>query len=138
MQPLVVAMPRRSDLLIPFKNDEVQAGLSKTCSDRKSCGTCPDDGNVCMLWHLLGPLFRYDQSHLCLAIRPAHGTNAGADDACQVRADERAPADPAGDNACAVRSPTLPVRGHADDVHHECEDVNDPLAHERDCDGGAP
>src|SRR5229473_8591684 len=63
--------------------------------------------------------------------------NAGADDACQVRADERAPADHAGANACAVRSPNLPVRGHADDVHHECEDANDPLAHERDCDGGA-
>src|SRR6266446_2455932 len=63
--------------------------------------------------------------------------NAGADDACQVRADERAPANHAGANACAVHSPTLPMRGHADDVHHECEDANDPLAHERDCDGGA-
>jgi len=58
MEPLVVAMPGRSDLLIPFKHDEVQAGLSQTRADRKSGGTGPDDGNVCLFWHLLLPLER--------------------------------------------------------------------------------
>src|SRR5215831_6783485 len=53
MQSLIVPMPGRSDSLIPFKNDEVQAGPSKTRTDRESCGTSANDGNVRMFCHSL-------------------------------------------------------------------------------------
>jgi hypothetical protein len=51
-----MAMPGRSNLSGPFKNDEICADLSQTSADRKSCGTSADHGNVCPFRHLLRPL----------------------------------------------------------------------------------
>jgi hypothetical protein len=53
MQPLVVPTPRRSNLVILFKNDEIQAGFSKTRTDRQPCGTSANDDNVRVFCHLL-------------------------------------------------------------------------------------
>jgi hypothetical protein len=53
MQPLVVPTPGRSNLVILFKNDEIQAGFSKTRTDRQPCGTSANDDNVRVFSHLL-------------------------------------------------------------------------------------
>src|SRR5271163_2885133 len=55
MQALVMPAPGGCDLLLLFKDDEIQSGLCKTGACRQSCRARADDDDVCGFFQFVLP-----------------------------------------------------------------------------------